>query len=318
MKVLITGYTGFLGRHLARRLKENGYIVRVLMHRRTLTHIDFSNEADEIIWGSIDSPDVIKQAVKGVQTVVHSAWTFSSPSSERPTINEIGTELLFKECIKEDVKSFVFISSVAVYGMISKEKSVVKESSPLVTGKELSFIYPSEKIKVEEFLRSYDKKMTKLGIFRPCPIFSDKNIPIRKIVRIAGFSFAIGLGNGKNRLPFIHAEDVADAVVMWLKNDNNDVVLNITPTACMRVKDWYRSVGKVHGLKVHPIFIRIVFIRLGYFGLTTLKKILGKQSKGNINYAIQCATRDIGYSNEALKETLDWTDKETSKYWRQE
>lgn len=317
MKVLITGYAGFLGRHLARKLKENGYVVRVLMHRTTVTRIDFNNEADEVIWGSFDSPDIIKQAINGVEIVIHSGLAPSPSDSKRPTLNEGGTEVLFKESVEAGVKSFVFLSSIAVYGMSADAKTSINESSPTATGKDL-VIYPSEKINSEQFLQSNDKKNIKVGIFRSGILFDEVRKPIRKVIKIGGLNFGIGLGNGKNRLPFIHAEDVSDAVVKWLNNGNNSVLLNVVPSICMKVKEWYRSVGRVHGFKVYPIFIRIVFVRLGYFGLKMLKKILGKQSKGDINYAIKCATRDIGYSNEALKETLDWTDKETSKYWRQE
>jgi nucleoside-diphosphate-sugar epimerase len=139
MKVLLTGYTGVLGRHLARVLKSEGFSVRVILHRRTVAKKDFRREADELLWGSIDDPQIIREAVHGVQGVVHSAWKFSSQSAQRPTFNEIATEQLFRESIAAGVEKFAFISSVAVYGMRPKQKSIISETSPLAWGKELAY-----------------------------------------------------------------------------------------------------------------------------------------------------------------------------------
>ena len=183
MKVLLTGYSGFLGHHLDKALRKEGFSLRVLLHRHTVSRKELETGI-EVVWGSIDNLNVIRNAVKEVDCVVHSAWLFSSSSSQRPTVNEKGTELLFEESVDAGVKAFVFISSVAVYGMSAKGKSLVSESSPLATGRDLSFIYPSEKIKVENELRASDKKSTKLGIFRPGPIFDDNKGPVKKIVKI--------------------------------------------------------------------------------------------------------------------------------------
>jgi len=314
MKVLLTGYSGLLGRHLARALKKKGFSIRVLLHQSTVTRKDFAEEVDEVIWGSIDDPEVVRNALKDVQLVVHSSWAFSSPGEKRPTINETGTDLLIKESVQASVKAFSFISSIAVYGMKSIEKKLIIEASPLATGKEKAFIYPSEKINTENYLRSYDKKNTMLAIFRPGPIFDDKSRPVKKIISVFGRSFGIGLGNGKNHMACIHAKDVADAVVRWMENGKDNTILNIVPTKQLLSKDWILAWGQNKGFSIQPVFIPVSFIRLAGYGLKTLKKILGKQHKGDTAYAIACATRDLRYNNEALKASLGWTDKVTSAY----
>lgn len=298
---------------MARALKREGFFVRVLLHRHTLCKTDICDEIDEVLWGSLDDHEVLKRAVSGVQVVVHSGWQFSAPSSPRPTLNEKATELLFQECVKSSVEYFVFMSSVAVYGMKS-ERGVINESSPLATGKDLSFIYPSEKINVENFLKSYDKKNTKLGIFRPGPIFDDIKGPMKKIMKIAGNSLGIGLGNGRNHMAYIHAEDVANAIVLWLKKGEDNSTFNVTPSSCLLHRDWFRAWGLAHGLNVKPVFIPPPVIRLAFFGVKMIKKILRKQGKGDVDYAIACATRDRCYSNEALKLALGWDDKATLRY----
>jgi nucleoside-diphosphate-sugar epimerase len=288
----------------------------VVLHRHTVSRKYFNYEADEVIWGSIDNQKVISRALENVEGIVHSAWFFSVPSTERPTINEWGTELLFKESLRAGLKFFAYISSVAVYGMKTVSNKMIDETAPLAIGEDLNFVYPSEKINVENILQSYDRKNLKLGIFRPGPIFDDDRGIIKKSIRIAGLSLGIGIGNGRNHMAYIHADDVANAVVMWLKKGKGDVIFNVTPTTCMRHKDWYRAWGIVHSQPIKPIFIRSSMIYLADFGVKMIKKILGKQSRGDVRYAIACATRNICYSNEVLKKTLGWSDKATTKYSR--
>ena len=311
---MLTGYTGFLGRSLARVLKTERLSVRIILHRQTVTRRDFHEEADELLWGAIDNPEVIKKAVDGVQWVIHSAWKFSSESAQRPTMNETATKQLFRQSIEAGVERFAFISSVAVYGMHSKKESFINESSSLASGKDLAYIYPSEKIEIEQALRSCDRKDTKLGIFRPGPIFDESKSPIKKIIWIAGIPFAIGLGNGRNHMPFIHACDVADAVVKWLKNGQDNAVFNVTPTICMPHKDWYRNWGRVHGLDITPVFIRGSIIQLAALGIWLIKKMLGKSGKIDVSYAIATATRNLLYSNERAIEQLQWKPEATDRY----
>jgi UDP-glucose 4-epimerase len=314
MKLLITGYPGFLGRHMARALKKEGYRIRVLLHRRTVTRKEFSEEADECLWGSVLKEEDVRKAVAGVEGVIHCAWAFHPPTPERPTPNERGTELLFKESLRAGVKVFLFISSVAVYGMEMRSDSRLSESSPLATGDDLLFLYPAEKIACENILLSSERKGMRLGIFRPGPIFSDEKSPMKKILTIAGHSFALGIGNGLNRMGFIHAEDVVEAVAKWLKNGEDGAIFNVTPTDCLKHKDWYCRWAEVHKLRLTPVFIPGYLIRLAAFGVVILKRWMGKETRSDINYAILSATRNIQYNSEMLKRSLDWKDEATARY----
>lgn len=316
LKVLLTGYAGLLGRHLARALMKEDYYIRVLLHRRTVARQDFVKEAHEVVWGSLDDKEVVRRAVKGVQVVVHSAWGFSPPLAPRPTVNETGTELLLKESARAGVKNLAFISSVAVYGMKSSANPIV-ESSSVAEREEGDFIYPSEKRRVEEILNSFNKKKIRTGIFRSGPIFDEERGLIKKIITIGALSLGIGIGNGRNRMAYIHADDTASAVIKWLKSDKGNLVLNVTPTRCLKHRVWYRNWGRVHGIRLKPVFVPGALVRLAAFAVKILKKILGRESRGDVKYAVACSTRDLGYSNEFIKKSLGWSDQATAEYTRE-
>jgi len=313
MKVLLTGYSGFLGQYLAREVIKEGYSLRVLFHRHTLTRKDMPQDV-EVIWGSMDNPDVIKQAVRGVDFVVHSAWASDSSFEKRPTFNERAADLLLSESVDAGVKKFVFISSVAVYGMRRKTRSDIQESSPFAEVKDLAFKYPSEKIVVEKNLQSWEKNKTQLAVFRPGPVFDDHKGPHKKIIKLGPWRMGLGIGTGRNRMAYIHGRDVAKAAAGWLKHGNDGAVFNVVPSQCLRSRDWIRVWGLKNNLSLKPFFIPGFMMRLAGFGVKTLKRMLGRKSGSNVKYAVACAKRDMCYSNKAIKKALDWEDKATSEY----
>jgi uncharacterized protein YbjT (DUF2867 family) len=64
---LLTGCTGYLGRHLARKLADEGKQIRALV--RTGTDLKrIPSEVGEVVWGSLDDPAAIARATHDVDT----------------------------------------------------------------------------------------------------------------------------------------------------------------------------------------------------------------------------------------------------------
>lgn len=308
MKVLLTGYTGFLGRYVARALKQHGHLVRVVLHQHTVARLDFNAEADELLWGSLEDQLLRKKALAGVDAVIHSAWRFNRETEVRPTANEVITEQLFKDSVRIGIKSFAFISSVAVYGMESDKGKVIDENSEYLLDAD-KFIYPSEKVRTEKALKKITHDHLRLGIFRPGPIFDENKGPFKMKIG----NIAIGIGNGRNPMPFIHAADVAEAIILWITNDNKDGVFNIIPSKCLKQRDWYTAWGRNHGLHLKPIFLPSWFWRFAAWGTNILKTALGKANKTDIKYALATSTRSLEYSSARLSLELGWQPRRTNE-----
>lgn len=123
MKLLVTGGAGFIGSNIVRKLLERGDTVRVLDNFSTGRPDNLADLQDniEIIDGDICDYWTVKEAVDGVDYVLHQAALPSVPRSvENPlTSNKVnidGTLNLLDAAKSAKVKKFVMASSSSVYG----------------------------------------------------------------------------------------------------------------------------------------------------------------------------------------------------------
>src|SRR3989344_2413978 len=105
MKILITGSKGFVGKHLAKKLKSHHKVVS----------FDLKDGRD------IFDEKLLDKYLNEVDVVIHLAAFVSGPESwnepEKYLINNgIGTFKIIKASIKNKVKKIIIFSSAAVYG----------------------------------------------------------------------------------------------------------------------------------------------------------------------------------------------------------
>jgi dTDP-L-rhamnose 4-epimerase len=124
--ILVTGGAGFIGRTVSKELLRRGDRVRVLdslidqVHGDRERPDDFPDDA-ELIVGDIRNKDVVRRALKGVDSVIHLAAEVGVGQSmyavERYTsVNETGSAVLFEALLDQPVRRVVTASSMSIYG----------------------------------------------------------------------------------------------------------------------------------------------------------------------------------------------------------
>jgi UDP-glucose 4-epimerase len=118
-KVLVTGGNGFLGRHIVPTLVAAGHVVRTIDRcpSESIGRLEI-----ECMQGDLSEEATVKQALVGMEVVVHLACTTVPQSSEEQRIYDVHSNvemaLLLLECaVKSGVRRFIFASSGGtVYG----------------------------------------------------------------------------------------------------------------------------------------------------------------------------------------------------------
>lgn len=126
MKIALTGGTGFVGHHVAKRLIQQGHQVSALVRNpNDPTSADLAAiGCHRTVIGQMGDPDSINELCRQQDAVVHCAWWTPGKSfTQRPDDvetyylkNVIGSINLLQSSKRAGVKRFVFVSTGAVHG----------------------------------------------------------------------------------------------------------------------------------------------------------------------------------------------------------
>lgn len=121
LKLLLTGYSGFVGSNLVEQLQGN-YQLNLLGRKQS----NFGN----VFKHNLDSSSLYSEALENIDVVVHCAArvhimddTASDPLNEFRAVNTHGTLNLAKQAALAGVKRFIFLSSIKVNGESTSSKS---------------------------------------------------------------------------------------------------------------------------------------------------------------------------------------------------
>lgn len=146
--ILVTGATGFVGRHLVEQLLEEGYGVKALVRNAGHREVGLP-ESVEILSGDVLDPTIMAEAVSGISTVVHAAAMVSFWKKEAEqvlNINVEGTACVVDACLEAGCR-LIQVSSIAALGSVPKGEFVTEETK-WISGESRS-VYSISKRKAE-------------------------------------------------------------------------------------------------------------------------------------------------------------------------
>jgi dTDP-L-rhamnose 4-epimerase len=123
--ILVTGGAGFIGCHLIRALLARGRQVRVLDRLHEQVHGDRTPDPVlrdvELVIGDVRDPDIVRQALQGVDAVIHLAAEVGVGQSMYEIdryvgTNDLGTAVLLQSLITHPVRRLAVASSMSIYG----------------------------------------------------------------------------------------------------------------------------------------------------------------------------------------------------------
>jgi len=253
MKVLITGESGFLGNIIAADLRLKSYVVRTLGRRVSDDFFyDFNSNLVPLIQESFDF--VIHCAGRA-----HSLPLTKEDANKFFQINVDGTRYLLDALSNTPPKSFVFISTIAVYGVEKGE--MIDEESPNFAKDP----YGLSKVRAEQLVKKWCMSHNVICTILRLPLIAGENPPGNLNAMIEGIrkGYYFNISGGHSKKSIVLAQDVA----------------NIIPKAA--------SIGGVFNLtdRDHPSFSAISFV---------IAKELGRSKPKSIPYWLAHVMARIG------------------------
>jgi|TARA_B100001971_G_scaffold214181_1_gene250322 nucleoside-diphosphate-sugar epimerase len=222
VKVLITGGSGFIGNHLARRLIDEGHQINILdTHPSNIENCNF-------IAKDIKNLDDVEDAVNGCDIVCHLAAKVSVIKTEQDPIgtyyiNTVGTTNVLAACLKYNISKIFFTSSSEVYG--NPEKIPITENgklNPVST-------YGRSKIAAEKLIELSELKYSIVRLFNVYGGGQRTDFVIPKFIHLALNDKPITIyGEGEQVRSFCHVSDIVDGILLAMfESSSIDQVFNI-------------------------------------------------------------------------------------------
>ena len=266
MKILITGGTGFQGSNLSKSLLNDGHDVVILnLHSdKNETNIKrFGLEKAYKIWGSINDIRTVKDAMAGVDLVIHTAAKIHVDDSiKNPTdyfeTNVMGTNNVLEAARRFDIP-VMHISTCEVYGFQDED---LIETSPLMPRSPYAASKAGADRMAYSYYTTYDMNVC---IIRPFNVFGPGQkdgkcgavIPIWATNLMNGEDIKI-YGDGTQSREFIYIDDLISAYKIIISKmvkgkELAGQVLNIGTGIDVKVNHLAKvMVDKIDGVWIEP------------------------------------------------------------------
>ena len=261
-KILLTGGSGFFGQYLKKALSKNGNVKTIGISDNDDIFFDLSKGIPEIN----DTYDLVVHAAGKAHVVPKNGEDVKLFYD----VNHKGTVNLLKAFERRGYypERFVFISTVAVYGLESG--SDIKEDTPL----EASDAYGKSKILAEKEIMEWGKKNNVLITILRLPLLTGKNAPGNLGAMISAIKkgrFAI-IGKGDTKRSMVYADDVAVFISGISKTGG---VYNLTDGYHPTYKELALAVGQVLNKRPYVVVPNALAIMMARTA-DVVQKITGK------------------------------------------
>ncbi|MBQ9137602.1 MAG: NAD-dependent epimerase/dehydratase family protein [Alistipes sp.] len=286
MQLLFTGASGFLGQNIKPMLEEHYQI----------TTIGLADSDDIKANLALESPSFTKP----FDVVLHAAGkAHFVPKTEAECqafydVNYGGTVNLCKALEAVGCpKAFIFISTVAVYGLEAGED--ISEDAPL-SG---TSPYAKSKIMAERYLTDWcAERGVTLSIIRPS-LIAGPNPPGNLGAMIKGIATGryLSIGAGAARKSVLMVQDIATLVPLLAERGG---VFNVCDDSQPTFRELERTISSQLGKRL-PLSIPMWFARC----LAFVGNMMGRRAPINSDKLAKI-TQSLTFSNRRIKDALNW------------
>jgi len=241
-RVLITGGSGLVGKHLNKKLTEKGYEVLILS--RNKTQINKSN----VFYWNPEKEEIDSEAIEKADYIIHLAGANIGEKrwvkKQKQVIldSRVKTANLILKTIKEKnlkPKAFISASATGYYGAITSNKEFTETDSSAndFLGKTCNLWEKS----ADEF--------TQVGIrtvkIRTGLVLSKKGGALYKMLLPVKIGFGSPIGSGKQIMPWIHIHDLCNIYIKAIEDIKMEGAYNAIAPEHLTNKEFMKTLATV-------------------------------------------------------------------------
>jgi dihydroflavonol-4-reductase len=216
--ILVTGASGFLGRHVVQQLSARGLAVRALYHNH-VPSADLTG-LPGVAWLKCDLLDVfdVEQAMNGIAEVYHCAAIVSFDTRKRASMihsNPESTANVVNQCLEQGVRRLIYASSVAALGRTGDAEKEITEEEEWGESRYNSAYGISKYLAEMEVWRGIGEGLN-AAIVNPGIILGPGHSLTSKLMAMAWRQFPFYSGGISS---WVGVNDVAKAMIILMESD---------------------------------------------------------------------------------------------------
>lgn len=306
---LVTGATGFIGRHLCHYLFQLGYSVRGTYRGKAIP-IGYNKNIDWINVGEIGPDTQWEIALNDVDYVIHLASLAHQMGdkgkgriNEFYHVNTYGTDNLASQIKKnKTIKRIVYLSSVSVYDL-QKNQHLNEFSlcNPITD-------YGRSKLAAEKVIQDTLKNDgVDWCILRPALVYGSGNPGnMERLQRLVEFGFPLPFANIKNKRSFIFVGNLVNAITTCMINPKASCkIFVVSDGSDLSTSELVKKIALVTGKNVILFQVPLSILKLiGQVG-DNINRLL-HLSVGVDTYSVDRLIGSFTIDSSFIRNTLNW------------
>ena len=255
--VAILGGTGFIGSHVVRRFLDAGQRVAVMARNTTNLAPVFSDPRVTLYRGDIRNADAVATAIRGARVVVNLAHGGGGSNFEAVRKAMVGgAETVARACLATGTARLVYVGSIASLYLGPQPAPITGATPPDPEETKRGDYARAKTLADRAMLAMHSAESLPVVILRPGVVVGEGGLPFHSGVGLYNNDqHCIGWNAGRNPLPFVLAEDVADAVFRAASAPGIEGrAYNIVGDVRMTARDYTQALAQAlhRPLQFHP------------------------------------------------------------------
>jgi len=234
--ILVTGGAGFIGTNFVYYMVNKGFnisIIDKLTYAGGKDNLETLGNKVKLIIGDVCDNELVKDSLKGIDSVVHfAAESHNTRSETDPDLfyktNVQGTEVMLRSSMDAGIEKFIHISTDEVYGSI--DKGFFSETDKLPGTGQATSAYSKSKSEADDIAMEFGKSGP-VVVLRPTNNFGPWQYPEKALPRWIS-NILIGekiplWGEGLNVRDWLFAPITSECIEFLLNNGKNGESYNV-------------------------------------------------------------------------------------------